>query len=153
MTGQTQSNNGDVFGNDGGADLWVVKLDGTGEIEWEKTFGGSMAEGGNSIKQTQDGGFIVAGYAWSKNGDVTGVKGKNDFWVIKLSAEFSSFHTSNNLSQSCPKLHFSENSSTRAPHIRHLRCFGLAAPPTPKGEFIRSSEHSFEYQLIMTHFG
>ena len=102
MTGQTQSNNGDVFGNDGGADLWVVKLDGTGEIEWEKTFGGSMAEGGNSIKQTQDGGFIVAGYAWSKNGDVTGVKGKNDFWVIKLSAEFS---------------------STNAPHSTHLTIY------------------------------
>jgi hypothetical protein len=65
----------------------VVKIKEGGEIEWEKTFGGTMAEAGESIQQTEDGGFIVAGFAWSNNGDVTGVKGKNDYWVVKLSAE------------------------------------------------------------------
>jgi hypothetical protein len=87
ITGETQSNDGDVNGNDGGADIWVVKIKEGGEIEWEKTFGGTMAEAGESIQQTEDGGFIVAGFAWSNNGDVTGVKGKNDYWVIKLSPE------------------------------------------------------------------
>jgi hypothetical protein len=89
MTGETQSNDGDVVGNDGGADIWVVKIDGEGDLIWERTFGGTKAELGSSIQKTQDGGFIVAGYAWSNNGDVTGVKGKNDFWVIKLSPEAS----------------------------------------------------------------
>jgi len=93
ITGETQSNDGDVNGNDGGADIWVVKIKEGGEIEWEKTFGGTMAEAGISIQQTEEGGFIVAGYAWSNNGDVTGVKGKNDYWVIKLSPESSSTTT------------------------------------------------------------
>ena len=89
MTGQTQSNNGDVFGNDGGADLWVVKIDIIGEIEWERTFGGTMAEWGSSILQTSDKGYIIAGQAKSNNGDVTVAFGKDDFWVLKLSPESS----------------------------------------------------------------
>jgi hypothetical protein len=89
ITGQTQSNNGDVFGNDGGADLWVVKIGELGELKWERTYGGSMAEWGSSIQQTNDGGFIIAGQAKSNNGDVLEAFGKDDYWVIKLSPESS----------------------------------------------------------------
>ena len=87
MAGQTQSNNGDAVGNDGGADIWVVKISESGELQWQKSLGGTMAEWATSVQQTNDGGYIVAGNAWSNNGDVTGVKGKNDYWVIKLSPE------------------------------------------------------------------
>jgi Secretion system C-terminal sorting domain len=90
LTGQTQSDNGDVIGNDGGADLWVVKISESGALQWQKTLGGTMAEWGSSVQQTNDEGYIIAGNAWSTNGDVSGVQGKNDFWVIKLSAEPSS---------------------------------------------------------------
>jgi hypothetical protein len=89
MTGQTQSNNGDVFGNDGGADVWVVKLDSFGNLMWERTFGGTMAEWGNSIQLTIDGGFIIAGHSRSSNGDLTENQGSDDYWVIKLSPESS----------------------------------------------------------------
>ncbi len=89
MTGQTQSNNGDAVGNNGGADLWVVKISETGELQWQKTLGGTQAEWGNAIQQTGDGGFILAGFAWSSNGDVSGVHGYNDFWVVKLSPSSS----------------------------------------------------------------
>ena len=89
MTGQTQSNNGDVPGNDGGADLWVLKLTEAGEIEWQKSLGGTLAEWGSSIQQTNDNGYILTGYAWSNNGDVSGVQGKTDYWIVKLSPEFS----------------------------------------------------------------
>ncbi|MFN0215832.1 MAG: T9SS type A sorting domain-containing protein [Saprospiraceae bacterium] len=87
LTGQTQSNNGDVIGNDGGADVWVLKLLETGEIQWQKTMGGSQAEHGYSILQAADEGYIVAGEAWSNNGDVSGVLGKKDYWIVKLSPE------------------------------------------------------------------
>jgi len=83
--GLAGSFDGDVLGNDGGADFWVVKLSETGEIQWQKTLGGSMAETGHAVKQTKDGGFILAGDAWSNDGDVTGVQGKTDIWVVKLS--------------------------------------------------------------------
>jgi Secretion system C-terminal sorting domain len=90
ITGQTQSTNGDVLYNDGGADIWVVKLTVTGEIQWQKSLGGSQAEHGFSIQQTNDEGFILAGEAWSNNGDVSGAQGKTDYWVVKLSPESSS---------------------------------------------------------------
>ncbi|MFN0175600.1 MAG: T9SS type A sorting domain-containing protein [Saprospiraceae bacterium] len=90
VIGQTQSNNGDVLGNDGGADLWVVKLTDSGEIQWQKTLGGTMAEHGFSIQQTNDSGYILAGESWSSNGDLTENKGETDLWIVKLSPESSS---------------------------------------------------------------
>ena len=46
LTGLTESNNGDVLNNDGCAEVWVVKLQETGEIQWQKTLGGSQPEAG-----------------------------------------------------------------------------------------------------------
>jgi len=85
FAGTTQSNNGDVIGNHGGRDIWVVKIDGSGAISWQKTFGGSADESANSIIQTSDGGFLVAGYTNSNNGDISGSNhGSGDVWILKL---------------------------------------------------------------------
>jgi len=86
-TGIVNSNNGDVSGNHGSTDMWVVKLSEGGELLWQKALGGTSAERGFSIKQTSDNGYIVAGDAWSTNGDLTENKGKNDFWIVKLAPE------------------------------------------------------------------
>jgi hypothetical protein len=85
ISGETQSTDGDVLDNDGGADAWVIKLGQLGEIQWQKTFGGAEAEGANVILQTNDGGYITAGYTYSNNGDVSGNHGGRDIWVVKLS--------------------------------------------------------------------
>jgi hypothetical protein len=85
VTGWTTSNDGDVTGNHGGKDFWVVKLSSTGAIQWQKSLGGSGTDVAESIQQTSDGGFIVAGYTASNDGDVTGNHGYDDFWVVKLS--------------------------------------------------------------------
>ena len=84
LTGSTISNDGDVSGNHGGSDLWVVKLSSFGIIEWQKCIGGSNSESGNSIQQTSDGGYIVAGYTYSNDGDVIGNHGGYDVWIVKL---------------------------------------------------------------------
>ena len=42
-------------------DIWVVKLDEQGNQEWEKQFYGEKRDFGRSIKQTSDGGYIIAG--------------------------------------------------------------------------------------------
>lgn len=55
-------------------------------IEWKKSLGGSNDEEGNSTHQTSDGGYIVAGYTKSNNGDVSGSHGNADFWVVKLTS-------------------------------------------------------------------
>lgn len=81
------SNTGDVTGTTkGGDDFWIVKLTSNGTISWQKNLGGNGSDVANSIRQTLDGGYIVAGYTKSSNnGDVTGInKGSDDFWIVKL---------------------------------------------------------------------
>jgi len=88
IAGSTSSINGDVLGNDGGVDFWIVKLTPEGELQWQKTVGGTQADRALSIQQSSDGGFIVAGFTQStNNGDVSGFHGTQDFWVVKLSPE------------------------------------------------------------------
>ena len=84
VIGTTQSNDGNVLNFKGLADIWVVKLNSDGQILWQKTLGGSNIEVGHSIQQTKDGGYIVAGFTLSNDGDVSGNKGLVDCWVVKL---------------------------------------------------------------------
>jgi len=84
VAGTSRSNDGDVSGNHGDYDYWIVKLTNTGAISWQKTLGGSGYEDVASIQQTLDGGYIVAGYSFSNDGDVTGNHGNNDYWIVKL---------------------------------------------------------------------
>ena len=85
----SSSVSGNVSGaNRGNDDGWIVKLDASGNITWNKLFGGNNYEGINSIRQTPDGGFIVAGYSNSSaNNDVTEANhGGYDCWIIRLDA-------------------------------------------------------------------
>jgi hypothetical protein len=86
VAGYTISNDGDVNGNHGLSDFWVIKIDQAGNLQWQKAFGGSNYELANCIRQTPDGGYIVYGQTRSNNGDVTGFHGSYDYWVIKLNS-------------------------------------------------------------------
>ena len=55
-------------------------------LEWNKTFGGSGDDRGNSLIETSDGGFALLGYSDSVDGDVTTNNGNRDFWVVKIDA-------------------------------------------------------------------
>ncbi len=72
--------------NLGGRDYWIVKLDGTGNIQWQNTIGGNAEDQLYAIQQTADGGYIAGGYS---NSNISGDKtenslGNNDYWVVKL---------------------------------------------------------------------
>jgi hypothetical protein len=86
VAGFSESNDGDVSGNHGSADYWVVKLNSSGDIQWQKSLGGSYSDVAYSIAQTADCGFIVAGKSGSNDGDVSGNHGGNDYWVVKLNS-------------------------------------------------------------------
>ncbi len=86
LAGRTSSNNGDVKGNHGSPDAWVVKLSSRGIVQWQRCLGGSVWDGANSIHQTAEGGYILAGRTSSNNGDVKGNHGSYDAWVVKLSS-------------------------------------------------------------------
>ncbi len=80
----TLSDNGNVSGNHGGSDIWVLKLKSAGELEWQKCIGGSQAEVAHDILQTSDGGYLIAGSTQSNEGDVSGNHGASDAWIVKL---------------------------------------------------------------------
>lgn len=86
LIGSTQSKDGDVTSNHGGWDVWVVNLNDAGHILWQKTFGGSGNDTGAAITQASDGGFAFVATTDSKDGDVGGVHGMTDFWVVRLDA-------------------------------------------------------------------
>ncbi|MBP6455573.1 MAG: T9SS type A sorting domain-containing protein [Chitinophagaceae bacterium] len=70
----------------GNFDYWILKLDELGNLEWQKTFGGNELDESNSIQQTADSGFIIAGYSFS---GISGDKlepslGLSDYWILKL---------------------------------------------------------------------
>lgn len=84
VAGYTASVDSDITINQGAFDYWIVKLSAGGLLQWQRTFGGSGYDLAQSVQQTTDGGYVVAGYSQSVDGDVTGNHGNNDFWVIKL---------------------------------------------------------------------
>jgi hypothetical protein len=86
IAGHTSSNDGDVTNNHGKFDYWILKLDSQGTIQWQKTYGGTNDEFTESILQTSDGGYIIAGFSRSNDGDVKGNHGNEDYWIIKLNS-------------------------------------------------------------------
>ena len=90
LGGRSMSNaTGDKTENSQGLDdYWVVKIDATGNIQWQNTIGGNSWDELESIEQTSDGGYILGGSSDSDNsGDKTeNSQGDFDYWVVKLDA-------------------------------------------------------------------
>lgn len=86
VVGDSRSNNGNLTSNNGSCDGWIVKLDATGNIEWQKNYGSSSCEFISSIKQTIDGGYVFAGTTYSNDGDVSGNHGGSDYWIVKINS-------------------------------------------------------------------
>jgi hypothetical protein len=68
------------------SDFWIVKLNKKGNIEWDRTIGGSADDYGRGVQQTKDGCYIIAG---NSNSNISGEKTENsrggyDYWIIKL---------------------------------------------------------------------
>lgn len=66
---------------DSNMDIWLLKIDETGNVLWDKTFGGDGKDQPYSMKRTNDGGFVIAGYTDSMG------EGGGDAYAIKTDAE------------------------------------------------------------------
>jgi hypothetical protein len=87
----SSSNTGTLTGvsSNGALDLWILKLNPSGNIQWQKLYGGANDEGLARIQVTSDGGSIVSGYSSSSNtGNLTGLinAGSFDSYILKLDA-------------------------------------------------------------------
>lgn len=86
LAGYSDSQDGDVGSNHGDFDYWLVKIDPDGNLLWENNFGGSFSDWGFDVKQTPDGGYLMAGSTFSDNGDVSSNNGFYDYWLVKTDA-------------------------------------------------------------------
>ncbi|HNP31807.1 MAG TPA: T9SS type A sorting domain-containing protein [Flavobacterium sp.] len=75
--------------NRGDLDYWVWKMDENGELDWQKSFGGSGQDLLYTVLLTNDGGFLLAGSSDSGKGfdKKDQGRGDSDFWIIKLNAK------------------------------------------------------------------
>jgi len=79
-----------VFGGTIEEDFWIGKIDPSGNTLWEKLYGGSGLDDGYAIIHTLDGGYALAGYSWSTDGNISNHHGgewAEDYWIIKVNAE------------------------------------------------------------------
>lgn len=65
----TLSNDGDVVGNHGTDDYWLLKIDNGGDLEWQKCYGSYFSQQASHIQQTKDGGYLMAGQSAGSGGD------------------------------------------------------------------------------------
>lgn len=89
FAGSDSNMSGDKSENSrGGLDYWILKLDSSGAIVWQHTYGGANPDFDTFGQQTADGGYIVAGYSDSgATGDKTEASnGQRDYWILKLDA-------------------------------------------------------------------
>jgi hypothetical protein len=119
MAGYTASNNGDVSGNHGGGDVWLVKMANNFDVEWQRCLGGSSADSAFSAQKTTDGGYVVAGTTVSNDYDVSGNHGGYaDAWVVKVKNKPPDAPSTPSGSISCnPYTSYSYTTSTTDPNL------------------------------------
>lgn len=98
LSGYSRSNDGDVGGNEGFQDFWIVKINSAGDIQWEQNFGFQGGEQAFNAFQTADGGYFATGFldvtgsggAGNDNGILRPQRGSahgvGEFWGIKMDA-------------------------------------------------------------------
>ena len=88
MAGYTSSNDSDVhdrIGTSGAYELWIVKCDNAGVIQWSHCYGdGRYHCYDRCIRQTSDGGYVIAGYTMIQRGVFPSATFSNDFLVVKI---------------------------------------------------------------------
>ncbi|MFI5173118.1 MAG: hypothetical protein ACHQFW_12055, partial [Chitinophagales bacterium] len=93
ITGYSASSDGDVIGNHGLNDVWVIKISPTGVLLDQRSFGGSADDLVYDIIQTADGGYALVAGTQSNDGDVSGLHydgvgpTEMDFWVVKTNED------------------------------------------------------------------
>ena len=89
LLGSSASSDGDITNDPypGSIDYWVVKIDSSGNILWERILGGGILDQLWTGTITDDGGIVAFGWTGSQDGDVTVNYGAYDMWMVKLNSE------------------------------------------------------------------
>ena len=84
--GTAKSFDGDIENPYGGDDFWLLKINESGEMDWEQSYGGSNTEELKTIAVTSNGdGYLLGGTTLSNGtGIVNGNNGMKDMWIVKI---------------------------------------------------------------------
>lgn len=72
----------DSFSSDGTQDIWLIKTDATGGVQWTRTIGTVSTDNAHSVQQTSDGGYIIAGSYLPDPDSIF----RKIFWLVKTNA-------------------------------------------------------------------
>ncbi|MDP2687884.1 MAG: hypothetical protein Q8O62_11715 [Aequorivita sp.] len=94
LSGYTTSSDGDVSGNEGFQDYWILKVDAAGNKVWDKNFGFTGSDQAYKAFETSDGGYFITGFFDVSASGGAGndmqkgtLHGVGEFWGIKLAAD------------------------------------------------------------------
>jgi hypothetical protein len=87
IVGSSDSADFNIKNNRGTYDFWLIKISSSGNLIWEKSFGGSNIDEARAITATHDGNFIVVGDTRSSDLDVSKNNGAADVWIVKFSPD------------------------------------------------------------------
>lgn len=87
LSGSSRSQDGDVEINKGQNDVWLVKINNSGVLEWQKTVGGSEIDFAYDAVELNNGTIIIAGESNSNDGDIIENKGFTDILITKIILE------------------------------------------------------------------
>ncbi len=87
ISGSSDSLDIDINNNYGGYDIWIVKIDFSGNLIWQRNFGGSSIDEAYQITTTSSGDFLIIGNTLSVDENVNRNNGLSDLWMVKISTE------------------------------------------------------------------
>lgn len=84
IIGNSRSVDKDLKTNEGQNDVWLLKINSSGDVQWQKSLGGSDVDLAYSAIELSDQSIIIAGESSSSNGDITENKGFTDLLIVKI---------------------------------------------------------------------
>ncbi|MDA9028499.1 hypothetical protein N8008_00400 [Flavobacteriaceae bacterium] len=84
ISGSSRSNDGNLTTNKGQNDAWVLKIDRAGDLEWQKSIGGSETDFFNAVVELNNQTIVAVGDSNSSNEDISENKGFTDLLILKL---------------------------------------------------------------------
>ncbi|PHR73726.1 MAG: hypothetical protein COA67_02685 [Lutibacter sp.] len=84
ITGNSRSADNDLTSNKGNNDVWIIKIDESGNLKWQKSIGGTEIDLSFGIAELSNNSIVVVGESWSSDNDITENKGFSDLLIINI---------------------------------------------------------------------
>jgi len=83
ITALTRSEDGDITKLFGMNDFWILEVNKSCELMWQRSYGGSKNDAPKDMLVTDDG-YLIGGTTYSFDGNITENKGRSDVWMLKI---------------------------------------------------------------------